>query len=401
MGMDLNNINLEDYNYILPESSIAQYPLSKRDHSKLLISKNGEISSDIFSGISKYLQNKSLLVLNDTKVIQARLLFKKESGSEIEIFCLEPVLPTNDFQLAFATNSGVVWQCLVGNNKKWKQGKLFLKRDSYTLSAERLSTIGDTFQVKFEWEPKELTFASIIEIFGRTPLPPYINRVSEESDTKRYQTVYAHFEGSVAAPTAGLHFTDEVFCSLKEKNIDTAFITLHVGAGTFKPVSSQNIKDHVMHNEFFTIEKSFIRKLLDNTNPVVAVGTTSVRTLESLYWIGKRILEKRNQVSCIDQWEPYNPSVVEPSPRDSLQAIIDYCELKNLNQINGSTSLIIVPGYRYRIVNEMITNFHQPRSTLLLLVSAFVGDTWIKAYEYAMKNKFRFLSYGDVCYFKP
>jgi S-adenosylmethionine:tRNA ribosyltransferase-isomerase len=399
--MNKHQINIEDYNYDLPESRIAQYPLEQRDRSKLLICSNGKISEDVFSSISNYLPDNSLVIFNDTKVIHARLLFKKETGSEIEIFCLEPVLPSADFQLAFASNSGVVWCCLVGNNKKWKQGKLFFKNERFTLAAEKLEQSGDSFRIRFEWEPADSSFASVMESIGKIPLPPYITRNADEKDNMRYQTVYAHYEGSVAAPTAGLHFTGEVLDSLKKKDIKTSFVTLHVGAGTFKPVGSKNISDHNMHIEIFSVKKKLIEQILQNQGLIVAVGTTTVRTLESLYWAGKKILGNKKDPLSIDQWEPYSSGDIDFSVEESLNALLDYCNKNNVDHIDGNTRLMIVPGYRYKIVNEMITNFHQPKSTLLLLVSAFIGDAWKSVYKYAMENNFRFLSYGDVCYFKP
>ncbi|MFH0867414.1 MAG: S-adenosylmethionine:tRNA ribosyltransferase-isomerase [Bacteroidota bacterium] len=399
--MNFQNINTGDYNYKLPESRIAQYPLDQRDQSKLLVCQNGKISKDVFSSIGNYLTDESLMVFNDTRVIHARLLFKKETGSEIEIFCLEPVLPSADYQFVFSAKSGVVWRCLAGNNKKWKQGKLILKNKKINLSAEKLEQTNDTFLIKFEWEPPEKTFASVIEFFGKIPLPPYIKRNANEKDNLRYQTLYAHYEGSVAAPTAGLHFTDEVFRKLEKKNIKTSFITLHVGAGTFKPVTSENIFDHSMHTEMFSVEKKLIEQILQNKNRIIAVGTTTVRTLESLYWAGVKLLEKKEDAFNIDQWEPYESKHFNVSFKEAFHALIDYCEKSNMDHINGNTRLMIVPGYKYKIVNEMITNFHQPKSTLLLLVSAFIGDAWKDAYQYALENNFRFLSYGDVCYFTP
>lgn len=399
--MNFQNINIEDYDYGLPESSIAQYPLDQRDQSKLLICNSGKISEDVFSSIGNYLPDGRLMVFNDTKVIHARLLFKKETGSEIEIFCLEPVFPSTDYQFALAAKSGVVWHCLVGNNKKWKHGKLILKDENVTLSAEKLEQSKDVFSIKFEWNPSGNSFASIIEKFGIIPLPPYITRNANDKDNLRYQTVYAHYEGSVAAPTAGLHFTDKVFNSLKKNNIKTSFVTLHVGAGTFKPVTSKNISDHSIHTEMFSVEKKLVEQILQNQNRIIAVGTTTARTLESIYWAGVKLIENKKDAFNIYQWEPYNSKHLNFSVKEALNALIDDCEKNNIYYIKGNTQLMIVPGYQYKIVNEMITNFHQPKSTLLLLVSAFIGDAWKSVYKYAMENNFRFLSYGDVCYFKP
>jgi S-adenosylmethionine:tRNA ribosyltransferase-isomerase len=399
--MNFQDIHIEDYNYPLPDSRIALYPLPQRDQSKLLLCENGKISADIFSSLSKYLAEDSLIVFNDTKVIHARLLFKKETGSKIEIFCLEPVRPSKDHQLAFSAKSGIIWKCFIGNNKKWKQGKLFLKNKTLTLSAEKINSEIDSYLIRFEWDPPEVPFASVIEKFGKIPLPPYIDREVDDADNLRYQTMFAHYDGSVAAPTAGLHFTDEVLASLHEKKISESFITLHVGAGTFKPVSSKNIADHSMHEEFFSVKKTFIENLLKKQNKIIAVGTTAVRTLESLYWSGCKLVQKNENPFTIGQWLPYENIAGEISFEDSMAAILKYCDDNAIDRISGSTRLMIVPGYDFHVVNEMITNFHQPKSTLLLLVSAFIGQHWKEAYNFALKNDFRFLSYGDVCYFRP
>lgn len=398
--MDLQKMNIEDYNYDLPESRIAQYPLAQRDQSKLLICTGGKISEDVFSSIGNYLSDGSLMVFNDTKVIHARLLFKKDTGSEIEIFCLEPREPFTEYQYAFSAKSSVVWNCLVGNNKKWKQGKLILKKNNYALIVEKIRQSGDAFLIRFEWEPREITFASIIDVFGKIPLPPYITRPANDTDKSRYQTLYAHFEGSVAAPTAGLHFTEGVFSSLKKKNINTSFITLHVGAGTFKPVTAKNISEHGMHTETFSVNTSFIENILQNQNRIIAVGTTTVRTLESLYWAGAKLLENKNNAFKIDQWDPYGSKNKNIPVYEALQAVIHFCKKNKTDHVVGDTRLMIIPGYAYKIVSEMITNFHQPRSTLLLLVASYIGDRWKEAYQYAFEKDFRFLSYGDVCYFR-
>ena len=397
----ISDINIENYDYELPEERIAQYPLAQRDQSKLLICKEKKISENIFSSINNYLPENSLLIFNDTKVIHARLLFKKETGSAIEIFCLEPVMPSNDHQIALSAKTGVIWKCLVGNNKKWKQGKLTLKEKDIVLTAEKIEQSNETFLIKFEWQPADLSFASIIEAMGKIPLPPYISRQSNDSDNLRYQTVFAHYEGSVAAPTAGLHFTEKIFSSLHNKNIKTSFITLHVGAGTFKPVSSSQISEHQMHTETFSVSKKIIENILQHQDKVIAVGTTTVRTLESLYYIGKNLIQKNENPFFIEQWSPYDSDSSSISAAEALQALLDNCNENKTDSIHGITRIIIIPGFQYKIVNEMITNFHQPRSTLLLLVSAFIGNTWIDVYDYALKNNFRFLSYGDVCYFKP
>ncbi|HNW96978.1 MAG TPA: S-adenosylmethionine:tRNA ribosyltransferase-isomerase [Bacteroidales bacterium] len=397
----ISDINIENYDYELPEERIAQYPLAQRDQSKLLICKEKKISENIFSSIENYLPENSLLIFNDTKVIHARLHFKKETGSEIEIFCLEPVMPSTDHQIALSAKSGVIWKCMVGNNKKWKQGKLTLKEKDIVLTAEKIEQSNETFLIKFEWQPADLSFASIIETIGKIPLPPYISRQANDSDNLRYQTVFAHYEGSVAAPTAGLHFTEKIFSSLHNKNIKTSFITLHVGAGTFKPVSSSQISEHQMHTETFSVSKKIIEEILSHPDKIIAVGTTSVRTLESLYYVGINLVHKKENAFTIEQWNPYQSDYTGIPVNDALHAIINYCNKNKTDVIHGSTRIIIIPGFQYKIVNEIITNFHQPRSTLLLLVSAFIGTYWKNVYDYALNNNFRFLSYGDVCYFKP
>lgn len=398
-----DNIKIVDYDYPLPEDRIAKYPLDKRDDSKLLF-LNGEQPEDKrFKDIPDLLPSNSLLVFNETKVIQARLLFQKATGATIEIFCLEPVAPTNDFQLAFQKHSPVIWKCLVGNAKRWKNEILEIKisndENEIILRAEKKEKIGETILISFSWDPHDLIFSEIIELSGLVPIPPYLNRKAEESDKERYQTIYAKNDGSVAAPTAGLHFTDQVLNDLLKKGIETEKVTLHVGAGTFKPVSSETISDHEMHTEqiVITIEalKHLYQKMDDN---VIAVGTTSLRTLESLYWMAVK-LKKREDKFSVKQWDPYQIEENDLNGKEAIRILINYLEKKQLKYLKGQTQLMIAPGYQFKIIDGLITNFHQPKSTLLLLVAAILGDNWKTAYDFALQNNFRFLSYGDSCLF--
>jgi len=401
---EFNKINIDDYRYNLPDDSIAKFPLNQRDTSKLLIFREKEISESIFKNLAGCLPENSFLVMNDTKVVQARLLFAKETGAIIEIFCLEPVSPTTEIQLAFQQKSEAVWKCLVGNARRWKDGLVFLKFKKegidYSITAEKLEKSGETYLIKLTWQPEELTFSEILEMVGKVPLPPYLNREAVDSDKTNYQTVYARFDGSVAAPTAGLHFTKEVFETLKTKNIGHDTVTLHVGAGTFKPVGKEGIASHEMHNEQIVVKRSTIINLLKNHDKIIAVGTTSVRTLESLYWFGVKLKINPESAFQIGQTDPYqNENQLEISSEESLNEIIDFMSRKNLPYLAGSTRLMIVPGYKYRMINGMVTNFHQPGSTLLMLIAAWLGDWWKEIYDYALKNNFRFLSYGDSCLF--
>lgn len=401
------SIDISNYDYELPEERIAQFPLDQRDGSRLLIYQNGNLSNDRFYNLPVHLPYNSLLIRNETKVIRARLLFKKESGAPIELFCLEPVLPTKELQQAFEQKSGVVWKCLVGNSRRWKSGKLLKKLDSggkaFNFVAERIEQFPDHSLIRFEWDSPLVSFSEIILLAGIIPLPPYVNRETVDSDAERYQTIYARTEGSVAAPTAGLHFTDSVIEKLKSKNISIEEVTLHVGAGTFKPVGGDDVRDHVMHAENITISKQAIKKILKKINePIIIVGTTSMRTIESLYWFGTKLLvdKKSTREININQWDPYDPIYNCGIPaNESLQAAIHFMEEKGLDEISGFTQLMIIPGYKFRIPKALITNFHMPKSTLLLLVSAFIGDDWKVAYDYALRNDFRFLSYGDSCLF--
>ncbi len=398
-------IAIKDFTYELPDDRIAKFPLEKRDESKLLLYDKGNISHTIFKNISDYLDEGELLVCNNTRVIQARLIFHKETGARIEIFCLEPIQP-HDYVLTFQSTKECVWKCMIGNANKWKTGLLSkvvtIGNEDITVYAEKLEAVGNSYNVRFSWEKDELTFASILDAFGVLPIPPYLHRETVERDKITYQTVYSKIKGSVAAPTAGLHFTKEVFKSLEEKNINVEEVTLHVGAGTFQPVKSDTIGGHTMHSEWISVKRETIEKIRI-AGRVIAVGTTSVRTLESLYYIGK-IISQNPQIHetdlTVSQWMPYDGSSDIPTD-DSLASILSYMDRNHLDTIQANTQIIIVPGYKFHIVKAIITNFHQPQSTLLLLISALVGDDWRKIYDYAMKNGFRFLSYGDSSLLKP
>lgn len=403
----LRNIRIEDYDYPLPTGQIAQFPLEKRDSSKLLIYKDNLTSENIFANISSFLPANSLLISNETRVVHARLLFKKPSGSQVEIFCLEPVEPSNEIQLAFHQTKSCTWKCLVGNAKRWKSGELLMDSEINNQPVQLIARLAErneaTFYIRFDWTPADLTFAQILEHFGKIPLPPYISREASENDNTRYQTVFARYDGSVAAPTAGLHFTPEVLSALAAKNITTSSVTLHVGAGTFKPVNSDTIGEHQMHHEQVIVQAALLRQILDYRNKhITLVGTTTVRTLESVYWQGVKWLKKRpvSPVLHIEQWDPYSNLSENPvSTEEALQCVIETLERFGLTELHGETSLMIAPGYEYHIPDAIITNFHQPKSTLLLLVAAFIGPGWKNLYNYALANNFRFLSYGDSCLF--
>jgi len=392
------NIKISDFTYNLPESKIAKYPLPERDKSKLLVWKNGEITESLFNSCVEFLPENAQLVFNNTRVIHARMFFRKETGSKIEIFCLEPVEP-HDYQLAFQERGKVTWKCMVGNSKKWKSGilshEIEIGNERISLQAERVSQFENTFHVKFSWD-KPFTFAEIIEHSGTLPIPPYLNRETEEADEETYQTVYAKIDGSVAAPTAGLHFTDSVLNELKSKNIGTKEITLHVGAGTFQPVKSETIDSHTMHREVVIIPKNIVEDFYQNPEKIIAVGTTSVRSLESLYWLGLQL--ENNTFNPVNpevlQWEPYENDA-KISTKKAFQNIIEYLDKTSQSTIHFSTQIIILPGYDFKVIDGMFTNFHQPQSTLLLLISAFLGSDWKNVYDYALSNNFRFLSYGD------
>lgn len=402
----VRNIRISDYNYPLPDHRIAKHPLAAREQCKLLCYKvGGEISEGHFYDVPAVLPEKAMLVYNNTRVINARLRFRKATGSTIEIFCLEPVAPC-DYQLIFQTTQSCTWLCLVGNSKRWKQGPLTQEIEvdgkTVTLEAHRGERRGNSFEIEFSWNGG-VTFASILEAIGEIPIPPYLNRGTESTDSADYQTVYSHIDGSVAAPTAGLHFTDEVLAECDKRGITRRELTLHVGAGTFQPVKSENIGEHEMHHEFISVQRSLLVDLINAEGPVVAVGTTSVRTLESLYYVGQ-VLETNpdadEEMLTVKQWMPYS-TPCEISTKKALQNVVDYLDRHHAEAYMGSTQLMIAPGFQYRIISGMITNFHQPQSTLLLLVSAFVGeDHWRAIYDYALDHDFRFLSYGDACFFQ-
>jgi S-adenosylmethionine:tRNA ribosyltransferase-isomerase len=395
-----NPILIDDYDYALPDERIAKYPLKERDQSKLLVYRNGEISEDIFLNAVSHLPEHALLVYNNTKVIHARLLFQKSTGAQIEVFCLEPLAPS-DYALSLGSTDGCSWKCMVGNLKKWKQGNLIrnisINGQSCQITASLIESAGNTHQIRFEWDNTLISFAEILDNAGELPIPPYLHRKTEESDKTTYQTIYSKIKGSVAAPTAGLHFTNQVLDSLKQKNIQTGELTLHVGAGTFQPVKAADIADHEMHAEVISVKKETIEKLLLHAGNVIAVGTTSVRTLESLYFIGIQILNDKvapDKLIRVEQWEPYQQKT-DISTEMALRAILNYLNNHQLTVLHAQTQIIIHPGYVFRVIRGMFTNFHQPRSTLLLLVSAFTGENWKKIYDYALSHNFRFLSYGD------
>ena len=403
MKEDPKHIRISEFNYPLPDERIAKFPLPVRDQSKLLLYRHGEVTEDIFTSLPDYLPANSLMIFNNTKVIQARLHFHKETGALIEVFCLEPVQP-NDYALNFQQTEHAAWLCMIGNLKKWKEGALkreiTVKGKPLTLTAERGACHGTSHWVDFRWNNPEITFADILEVFGELPIPPYLNRETQESDKETYQTVYSKIKGSVAAPTAGLHFTPRVLDALREKGVALEELTLHVGAGTFKPVKSEEIEGHEMHTEYISVNRSTLEKLVAHEGKAIAVGTTSVRTLESLYHIGVTLLHNPNATEedlHVKQWQPYETALeTAATPAvDALQAIIAYLDRHHMETLHSSTQIIIAPGYEYRVVKAMVTNFHQPQSTLLLLVSAFLHGDWRKIYDYALAHDFRFLSYGD------
>ena len=398
---DPKHIRISDYNYSLPDERIAKFPIAQRDHSKLLVYNKGEVGEDVFFHLPDYLPKGALMVFNNTKVIQARMHFRKETGALIEVFLLEPAEPS-DYELMFQTTGHCAWYCLVGNLKKWKEGTLRrtieLNGQQIEVCATRGPLHGTSHRIDFEWTG-DASFAEIIDAMGELPIPPYLNRETQESDKTTYQTVYSKIKGSVAAPTAGLHFTPEVLADIDAHGIDREELTLHVGAGTFKPVKSEEIEGHEMHTEFISVRRSTIQKLIDHKGQAIAVGTTSVRTLESLYYMGLKVLDNPNLSESqlhVAQWEPYQEvRGEEVKSEKSLQALLDWMEKNNLEVLHSSTQIIIAPGYDYHIVKMLVTNFHQPQSTLLLLVSAFVKGDWHKIYDYALAHDFRFLSYGD------
>lgn len=443
---DAKSISVNDYTYHLPSNRIAAYPLKERDRSKLLVYCNGSIEDSAFSRMGKYVEPGALMLFNDTRVVQARLEFFKSSGARIEIFCLNPADQNTDVQQALAQKASVRWTALVGNAKKWKSGVLVIQHPAkaFTLKASMQGMADDTYVIHFEWDPPQLAFGEVLDKAGKTPLPPYISRPAEQGDKNTYQCVFARNEGSVAAPTAGLHFTPEMLDKLKQKGIATKYLTLHVGAGTFKPVSSETIAGHTMHQEQFSVDQKLLQKIIkhishnrknhpagesdfrhqkkehivaengqtslygndqpesgnQNFKPIITVGTTSMRTLESLYWIGAQIWSGQQPAGdtvSLGQWVPYDWRKPLPATEEALQALFDWAASKNLQYIKGYTSLIIVPGYSFQLTDILLTNFHLPRSTLLLLVGAFAGPGWKKMYDHALANDYRFLSYGDAC----
>ena len=398
--MDTKHIRIKDFDYELPDNRIAKFPVQQRDHSKLLVYNKGAVSEDLFYNISAYLPSGSLMIFNNTRVIQARIHFRKETGALIEVFLLEPAKPS-DYELMFQTRGECSWLCMIGNLKKWKEGTLTrtfnINGRDIRFSATRRHEQGTSHWVDFSWNDADITFADILEQVGELPIPPYLNRNTEESDKITYQTVYSKIKGSVAAPTAGLHFTSKVLDDIDNHGIERDELTLHVGAGTFKPVKSEKIAGHGMHTEYICVRRSTLENLIRHDAHAIAVGTTSVRTLESLYYIGARLAENPDATEeqlHIEQWEPYDthPTI---SPVSALQDIVNYLDRNGLSSLHGSTQIIIAPGYEYKIVKMLLTNFHQPQSTLLLLVSAFVHGDWKKIYDYALGHDFRFLSYGD------
>ncbi|HQZ74510.1 MAG TPA: S-adenosylmethionine:tRNA ribosyltransferase-isomerase [Chitinophagaceae bacterium] len=399
---DPQNISIKDYTYALPEERIAKYPLAERDASKLLIYNDGALTEDIYRNITYHIPGHSLLLFNNTKVVEARLLFKKETGAVIEIFCLEPHEKYSDITTAMLQKTKVEWQCLVGGISKWKKGQVLEKKiksgnNEIILRANYVEKRTDTFIIELSWSPGELSFAEVLHTAGAIPLPPYIKRSAEKSDTERYQTVYARYDGSVAAPTAGLHFTDHIFNKLQEKKIKTDFVTLHVGAGTFKPVKAETMQEHEMHAEWIDVSKSTIENILQNLdNNIIAVGTTSLRTIESLYWLGvKKSQIKSQEPGELLQWEAYGLAEKNIPVHDALQYLLEWMIDNKIERLITKTQILIAPGYQFKIIRGLITNFHQPQSTLLLLVAALIGKDWKSVYEYAFHNNFRFLSYGD------
>lgn len=401
--MDPKNIQIRDYTYTLPEDQIAWFPLTQRDASRLLIFRDGEITEDFYYNLSNHIPAGSLMVFNNTKVLEARILFQKPTGGVIEIFCLEPEAQP-DITTAMEKQEKVLWKCLIGGASKWKHGQVLQKKVSsqqqdILLEARYIEKKQDHFIIELSWSPPALSFASVLHEAGAIPLPPYIKREASLSDEERYQTIYARYLGSVAAPTAGLHFTEPVMNSFKTKNIKHDFVTLHVGAGTFKPVKSETLGDHEMHAEYFQVSATLIRELAGaGERTRIAVGTTTLRTLESLYWLGVKVSQNKNIAAeelVLDQWEATVLNRLSITVKESLHSLLTWMKVRELESIFSKTQLIITPGYQVRMADALVTNFHQPQSTLLLIVAAIAGDDWKIIYEYALENKFRFLSYGD------
>lgn len=393
---DIQKLKISDFNYILPDQKIAKYPLTQRDASKLLVYDQNNIKTESFFNLDKLIANNSLLIFNNTRVIHARLLFRKETGAMIEVFCLSPYKP-HDYVLSFQQRERCSWYCMIGNAKRWRDGDLRMQVGNVELTAKKIGKTDNEVIVEFSWNSPDFTFSELLEQAGKLPIPPYLNRASEAKDDETYQTVYSSVEGSVAAPTAGLHFTDNVLKKLRQKGISTSEVTLHVGAGTFRPVKSENIGDHDMHTEVISVSRNTIQSMIDNSGKLIAVGTTSMRTMESLYYIGRKISQNpqiQMHELVVSQWEAYDETDEIP-PKEALQHIVDYLDRVGEEHLISATRIIIVPGYRFHFADAIITNFHQPESTLLLLISAFVGEDWKRIYDYALQNDFRFLSYGD------
>lgn len=404
--MHPRHLTIQDFTYDLPENRIAQHPLSKRDDSKLLIYKSGKIAEDIYHNITEYLPAGSLLIFNDTRVIEARLKFRKETGGEIEVFCLSPHSRYHDITGAMLQCGKVWWNCLIGGASKWKHGMQLEKHintpaGNIVLKASIVERNPENFVVELSWEPANFSFAEVLHLSGEIPLPPYMKRNAEAEDALRYQTIYAMHDGSVAAPTAGLHFTDSIFESFSKKDIATEFVTLHVGAGTFKPVKAASMQDHDMHAEFIEVDRVAIERLRNYDGAIFCVGTTSLRTIESLYWMGVKVMKRPGITEdelVISQWEVYDDLNADNiTAKESLDALLDWMQTNNLKKLITQTQILIAPGYSFKIINGLITNFHQPQSTLLLLVAALIREDWRKVYDYALENNFRFLSYGDGC----
>lgn len=399
--MEAKKVSISEYTYTLPEERIALHPLEQRDSSRLLVAGAGQFREDVYRNISSYLPADSLIVFNDTRVVEARIIFQKSTGAQVEIFCLEPADLYPDITSAMLQKARVHWNCLIGGASKWKPGQVLSKAIPHgTLEARFISRKADCFEIELSWSPAELSFAEVLHLAGLVPLPPYIKRNVEEGDTNRYQTIYATHDGSVAAPTAGLHFTEAVLKDLSNKNIQPLYITLHVGAGTFRPVKTSTMGEHDMHAEYIDVPLAILEELVNNNKHCTAVGTTSLRTLESLYWIGLDM--KLNSIEPgpgyeLDQWFPWKNFEASLSTSESLQLIIDYLKENQSDRLLTKTRLLIMPGYSFKMVNALVTNFHQPQSTLLLLVAAFVGQKWRQLYQHALDNNFRFLSYGDGC----
>lgn len=407
--MNPRNLSIKDFTYDLPEDRIAKYPLPERDASKLLVYEGGKITEDVYKNLDRHLPSNSLLVFNDTRVIEARLLFQKSTGGIIEIFCLEAHEQYGDITAAMNQYGKVLWQCLVGGASKWKHGQVLEKKISSSrgivLHAKYVEKKIDCFVIEFSWSDSSLNFAEVLHHSGVIPLPPYIKRAAERSDEERYQTIYAHHEGSVAAPTAGLHFTGHVFNALGSKNIKTDFVTLHVGAGTFKPVKSETIGGHEMHAEFINVSKETIENIFKNLSKnIIPVGTTSLRTIESLYWLGVKLATRYGPLGVphgesieLDQWECYELEKMSVEPKRALGALIDFMQKENAGRLITKTQILIAPPYKTKIATALVTNFHQPQSTLLLLIAALIKEDWRNVYDHALQHNFRFLSYGDGC----